>query len=233
MNKWQAVVFDLDDTLYPERDYVLSGFNAVTNWAETALDIPAQQGFAELSALFESGVRGDTFNSWLVAHQIAPKGDLIGQLVKVYREHEPKLMPFPEIPLLLERLNKRCKLGLVSDGYLDVQRKKWAALKLQSYFQGVVFSDELGRECWKPSAKPFELVAQRLEIEPSSAIYVADNPKKDFPGAHEVGMSTIWLRRSGGEYSDLEPPTPQHAPRLTLTSFSELIEFFEAQELLF
>ncbi len=56
----RAVVFDLDDTLYPERAYVLSGFHAVAAWAEEQLKIPRRLGFAELRQLFEDGVRGNT-----------------------------------------------------------------------------------------------------------------------------------------------------------------------------
>jgi putative hydrolase of the HAD superfamily len=56
----RAVIFDLDDILYPERAYVLSGFHAVAAWAEEQLKIPRRLGFAELRQLFEDGVRGNT-----------------------------------------------------------------------------------------------------------------------------------------------------------------------------
>jgi FMN phosphatase YigB (HAD superfamily) len=37
LRDWQGIVFDLDDTLYPERGYVLSGFKAVASCAEARL----------------------------------------------------------------------------------------------------------------------------------------------------------------------------------------------------
>ena len=55
--KWRAIVFDLDDTLYPERDYVLSGFRAIARWAAEHLRIPAEDGYRELAELFAAGVR--------------------------------------------------------------------------------------------------------------------------------------------------------------------------------
>jgi len=221
MPKWQAIVFDLDDTLYPERDFVLSGFWAVARWGERHLGIQRDQGYAHLCALYESGVRGDTFNRWLAAQGITD-AMLISRLVQVYREHVPCLTPFPEVPDLLTRLHRRYRLGLLSDGYLDVQCRKLAALGLESYFDAIVFSDEWGREAWKPSLKPFQAILRQLEVAASAAIYVADNPLKDFVGARQVGMFTVRILRPGGEYAHLVPPTPQHAPDHTINRVSEL-----------
>ena len=225
MSAWQAVVFDLDDTLYPERDYVLSGFKAVALWAEEHVQIPFEQGYAELRGLFEGGVRGDTFNRWLAAHEFAPTDRLISQLVHAYREHEPVLQPFPEIPPLLGLIRPRCRLGLVSDGYLAVQQRKLAALQLAGHFDAVVFSAQWGRESWKPSTKPFAAVLELLSAEAARSIYVADNPLKDFLGARRLGMFTVRVRHTGGEYALQSPPSAQHAPHLTLESLPELAEF--------
>ena len=234
MTPWRAIIFDLDDTLYPERAYVLSGFAAVAHWAEAALGIPAAPGYAALERLFAQGVRGDTFNTWLAAHGIptgdgenkvegaTPSSNVVAKLVEVYREHTPHLAPFPEVPPLLGRLSQNYRLGLVSDGYLAVQQRKWAALGLEQFFGAVVFSDELGRAHWKPSPRPFEVVTQRLGVPPETAVYVADNPKKDFLGARRAGLGAVWLRRPDGEYTALEPPTPDHAPSVTIAELGAL-----------
>ncbi|NLX10377.1 MAG: HAD family hydrolase [Chloroflexi bacterium] len=219
MNRWQAIVFDLDDTLYPERDYALSGFRAVAHWADSRLGIPAGQGYAELRRMFEQGVRGDTFNRWLAAHGV-PADGWIEELVQVYRTHIPVLTPFPEVPALLAALRPHYRIGLVSDGYLDVQRQKFAALRLADYFDAVVFSDEWGREAWKPSIFPFVRVAQMLRVEPRRAMYVADNPTKDFLGARRAGLTTVWCRRAHGEYTHLEPPTDEHEPDWSIPSLA-------------
>ncbi|NJK79923.1 MAG: HAD family hydrolase [Chloroflexaceae bacterium] len=221
MSRWHAIIFDLDDTLYPEQAYVLSGFRAVAQWAAVHLDIPAVQGYAELHQLFQQGVRGDTFNRWLHLHSLDADA-LVPQLVQVYREHTPLLEPFPEIPALLDRLCNTCRLGLVSDGYLAVQQRKFAALGLGHAFQAVVFSDQWGRQAWKPSVQPFQAVVQQLRIAPDQAVYIADNPTKDFLGARQIGMATIRVQWVGGEYAHLVPPTPAHAPDITLTTPDEL-----------
>ena len=207
----RAIIFDLDDTLYPERDFVLSGFRAVALYSEKTLGIPAEAGYVSLLALYESGVRGDTFNRWLATFG-RPEESLVEQCVQVYRRHNPDIQPFDGVPRLLQDLAGEHRLGLVSDGYLAIQKRKLSALALAPYFDAVVFSDEWGRMAWKPSSRPFQAILQRLDLAAGQAIYVADNPLKDFYGARRLGLATIMIKRPAAEYSHLQPPTPAHAP---------------------
>ena len=223
MRKLAAVVVDLDYTLYPEREYVLSGFRAVAQWAETNLALPSEKGFAELKTLFDEGVRGDTFNRWLAAHGYS---DDIAPIVTVYREHTPTLTPFADAVPLLEYLHPDYKIGLVSDGYLNVQKLKWAALGLEKWFEAVVFSDEWGRAAWKPNRKPFDEVLSRLNVDAAESVYIADNPRKDFLGARNAGMKSIRVRRAGGEYSHLEPESDQYAADMTVETFTKIDDTF-------
>lgn len=221
MRELQAVVFDLDDTLYPERAYVLSGFRAVAAWAEEQLDIPADQTFVELRQLFNEGVRRNTFDCWLEnqgfhANRWAP------QMVAVYREHQPQITPYPHVLEPLQRLRHRYRLGLVTDGYLAVQQRKLACLGVEPFFDAVVFSDELGPEAWKPSPRPFQVVLERLEITGPEAGYVADNPTKDFFAARHLGMWTVRVRHPDGLYRHLEPPSAEHAPDVEIESVDRL-----------
>jgi putative hydrolase of the HAD superfamily len=224
MNKWKAIVFDLDDTLYPERDYVFSGFRCVAAWAETHCNIPAMEGYQHLTSLYESGVRGDTFNRWLQSYQRSLH--FVPELVETYRRHTPTLELFPAMGPLLANLHKLFRLGLVSDGYWDVQKRKFAALKISNYFDAVVFSDEWGREAWKPSPFPFLTIVERLGLPAHEIVYVADNPTKDFYGARQIGMATIWCRHSNGDYVHLEPPSASYAADLTVDSVDSLYEIF-------
>lgn len=217
----RAIVFDLDDTLYPEHTYVMSGFHAVATWIEAQVGIAQDESFSRLQCLYHSGVRGDTFNQWLEGIGIAPT-PWIPQLVKVYREHFPQITPYPEVMALLPELRQRFRVGLVSDGYLEVQQSKFRALGLDQYFDGVVFSDELGADAWKPSSRPFLLVLERLAVAGREAIYIADNPQKDFIGARKVGMRTVRIRRPDGVYAHLEPASPEFVPDIELTNLVDL-----------
>ena len=217
----EAVVFDLDDTLFAERQYVLSGFRAVAKWLDEEHGVPGGPAFSELRDLFEGGVRLTTFDEWLdgrgLSHEVETR-----ELVEVYRNHVPSISPAPGVEALLESLGPRFLLGVVSDGYAQVQRGKFAALHLEHHFQAVVFSDDLGRAYWKPSPRPFEVVTERLGIAAANCVYVADNPTKDFIGARSIGMKTVRLRRPEGVYALAEPPTEAHKPDFEVTETAGL-----------
>jgi putative hydrolase of the HAD superfamily len=224
----EAVVFDLDDTLFAERQYVLSGFRAVANWLEERHGIEGAPAFSELRALFEGGVRLTTFDEWLdgrgLGHAVETR-----ELVEVYRNHVPAISPAPGVERVLERLGGRYRLGLVSDGYAQVQRAKFEALRLTGHFEAVVFSDELGRAYWKPSPRPFEVVTELLGLAAANCVYVADNPTKDFIGARSIGMKTVRLRRPEGVYALAEPPTDAHAPDFEVTETWSLMSLLEGK----
>src|SRR3990172_10459975 len=94
MSRWRAVVFDLDDTLYPERDYVRGGFEAAAGWATAALGVERQAVFEELWGMFEAGVRGDTFDRWLARSGFPAQANR-EQMIASYRGHQPRLEPYP------------------------------------------------------------------------------------------------------------------------------------------
>ena len=222
-NAYKALLFDMDDTLYPERDYVLSGFDAVAHWAQNTLNIPQAQTQRHLRRLFATGVRGDTFNRWLALaglHHHAP--ELIPQLVNVYRRHQPQLTPFPEAASALQQYHRHYQIALISDGYLEVQQRKFKALRLAHYFDAVIFSDTWGREAWKPSTHPFREALRQLQVSPTQALYIGDNPRKDFLGPRRLGMRSIWVRLPGGEYTSEQPPSTDHEPDAIAHSWQEL-----------
>jgi putative hydrolase of the HAD superfamily len=221
--RWRAVVLDLDDTLYPEAAYVRSGFRAVAARAQETLGVPAADAEAELVALCEAGVRGDTFDRWLADRGLG--GDVaVGDLVAAYRAHAPDIAPSPEAGPLLRRLRADgCAVGLLSDGDPAVQGRKLDALGLRDAFDAIVVTGELGPDAGKPSPRGFEEVLRRLgDAPPGEAVYVSDNPAKDFIGARRAGMRSIRVRRPGGIYAALEPETAEHAPDAEVAGLDEL-----------
>jgi putative hydrolase of the HAD superfamily len=124
--------------------------------------------------------------------------------------------------LLLERLAGRHRLGLVTDGFASVQQRKLASLRLSEQFDALVLTEELGPGLSKPSAFPFQVVLKRLGVSAEEAVYVADNPTKDFIGARLVGMATVRMRSRAGLYTDLEPPSPEHAAEIEIDDLRSL-----------
>lgn len=223
MPRLRVIIFDLDDTLYPEREYVRSGFRAVAAWVEGRLGLRAGEAFDGLEALFGAGVRGDTFNRWLADRDVSDDG-VVAEMVEVYRGHFPSITPYHGVPELLSRLRADHKLGLLSDGDGGVQRRKLEVLGLVDAFDTVLFSDTLGRGSRKPSPRPYEAVLVALGVTGPESVYVSDNPTKDFLGARLAGLSSIRLRMPGGIYAGLEPESPDHAPDLERSNLVGLEE---------
>jgi putative hydrolase of the HAD superfamily len=130
---------------------------------------------------------------------------LIDDLVRAYRTHEPRLTLFEDADRVLPLLWPRYTLGILTDGASDVQRRKVKALDLQHRVEAIVYSDDFGREQWKPSPIPYLELLRRLHAEPSRAVYVGDNPKKDFVGARRLGLQTVRIRRPNTEHAHVEP----------------------------
>jgi len=229
----RAVIFDLDDTLYPERDYVLSGYRAVTEHlhdrlhrGEDFLGFLRDRFFAQYGGAIppaqvanngpgeskpRPGVFAGAFDALNDHFGLGLTGEQILELVKVYREHVPVIEPYPSIPEMLGRLHADYRLGLLSDGYLPAQRLKFQALKLERFFDAAIFTEDFGRDCWKPSGKCFQMIAQKLGVPHAGCAYVADNPAKDFLAPNQLGWRTIQYLQPGQIHAAKAPP-PGGAP---------------------
>lgn len=196
---FKAIIFDMDDTLYPEREYVKSGFKAV----DTFLMEKNIQGFYQLaSKYFENGHRGKIFNDVLDTLNILYEERDIIELINVYRNHFPIINFFEDAELLINDLSSKYPLGLITDGYLNAQKNKVKALNLKKNFHKIVITDELGREHWKPSKLPYEIIKEHFKVNHSELVYIGDNAKKDFVAANKLGWTTIQVIRASGEYND-------------------------------
>ena len=120
----KCVVFDLDDTLYDEQDYCKSGFFAVTAAVADLKKADQKQVFQLLCRNFQAGRRLNLFNSVLDELKITYDDNFIAELVNVYRSHTPSIELPEESRRVLERLKKKYKLALITDGFLPAQYLK-------------------------------------------------------------------------------------------------------------
>ncbi|NLF29436.1 MAG: HAD family hydrolase [Planctomycetes bacterium] len=200
-NPRKAVVFDLDDTLYCERDYVRSGYRAVA--ASMAADPAAAEAVAAwMWRRFCEGRGERMFNAAAERFGLPDDPATIAGWVACYRDHAPILQPHPDAVAVLDALRGRVRLGLLSDGFLPAQSIKLDALGLRGYFDAIVFTEAMGRDCWKPSAAGFERIAAELGVPHACCAYVGDNPAKDFVAPNALGWLTIQWRRDGQVHAD-------------------------------
>ena len=222
------MVFDIDDTLYMEMDYLRSGFAAVGAWAETRLGLTSFSERCWLS--FETGARHSIFDDVLASYGFAEadERDLVAALVERYRRHPPSISLLPDADAALRRLHGLFHLAAVSDGPLDSQRAKVRALGLMGRLEPIVLTEELGRGRGKPNPAAFRLIEDRLEVGGDRCVYVADNPVKDFQAPAALGWRTVRVRRRGGlhEKAPSGPDVDFEVATLAPLDFDEIVLSF-------
>ena len=207
-----GVVFDLDDTLYLERDYVRSGFQAVAEDAVAGTSVSADEASKFLWDGFLAGVRGSSFNDLLAEYPDISERRGVPDLVRVYREHAPTIDFLPGVEALLQELQSLgVPLAVITDGPLESQAAKAEALGVARYADPVVLTDAWGQDFWKPHVRAFEHVAKAFGLPHDRLVYVGDNPLKDFHAPTALGWRSVRLRMAGQVREKLEhdamPPT--------------------------
>ncbi len=193
-----VVVFDLDDTLAPERDFVLSGIRSLRDM----LCADFGEAFSEdaITVMNDAANRGRNHYSALedLARRRGVEVDM-KRVVSACREHMPDsgYALVPGASLLLDRLRGAgIPIGIITDGRSVTQRNKLQSLGLTGYVdeEHLYISGERGHD--KHSPEPFKHF-MRLHPEARRMVYVGDNPAKDFLQANLLGWETVMLRDSG------------------------------------
>ena len=223
----KAIIFDMDDTLYPEYEYVLSGFKAVNDYLEQKNIF----GFYKIAVqLFEKGERGKIFNDSLDILGISYNKEDILSLLKVYRNHKPTIKLFLDARHILDELSCKFPLGLISDGYLEAQQKKVEALKIEKYFAKIILTDEIGKDAWKPSPIAYEKMSDYFNVKHSEMIYIGDNASKDFITANKFGWTTVQIIRDSNEYKKIDV-LPEYKAQFEVYSLTEVINIINLKNI--
>jgi|UPI0006500392 putative hydrolase of the HAD superfamily len=188
----KIIIFDLDNTLYNEREYVISGFKAVAIFLAKEKSL---NHYAVYSSLLESFVlngRGNNFD--YLCRKLNIDSCIISKLVDVYREHCPEISLREDIEVFLWKLSKEYKLCLLTNGWLMPQKMKVEALRLERYFDTIFYSQQDGLDFAKPHPKYFTQVLQFYDIEASEALMIGDDPIADIQGAKNLGMPHFQVR---------------------------------------
>ena len=189
LDDMEAVIFDLDDTLYSEKEYVRSGYHKIAEH----FGIPELED--SLWTVFENG--------GMAIDEVFEKIGMVAnkdEALKVYRFQKPDIHLYNGVSELLRRLRPFFKVGIVSDGRPEGQRAKIEALKLE--VDEIIITDELGGiEYRKPNPKAFELMQQKMNIPYEKMVYVGDNPQKDFQAPELLNMKCILFNNPDGLYS--------------------------------
>lgn len=191
----KAVIFDLDDTLYSEKEYVKSGYAAVAKVLPYVKDAEAKlwKAFEEKKFAIDDVLRSENIYS----------EELKQKCLEVYRFHQPSIHLYDEAMEILTQLRKKgFQIGIITDGRPEGQRAKIQALNLLQFVDHIIVTDELGGiEFRKPNEKAFVLMKERLNIEYAEMCYIGDNICKDFIAPQKLGIRSIWFCNKDGIYN--------------------------------
>ena len=92
----------------------------------------------------------------------------------------------------LERLSKKYRLFLASNGTASVQHSRMTSANLYRFFEGIFISQEIGHN--KPSPDYFEACFARIPgFHRAKAMIVGDSLTSDIRGGLQAGIHTVWV----------------------------------------
>lgn len=212
-------VFDLDDTLYPEIDYVRSGMDHVCDRLLEALGVDLHEALRQAVAAGE--------RDWLafLAREASLPDTAVASLLWIYRLHPPTLALTPDCASLLDHLQSAgAPVLILTDGRSITQRLKLHALGLSHL--PTLISEDWGDEDKRSPTRFREVMARFPD---KTWLYVGDNPAKDFVAPRALGWRTMGVKT--GEHGIHQPhilnESLQHAPEVWLPRLGVLREWLE------
>ncbi|MGV8812469.1 MAG: HAD family hydrolase [Gelidibacter sp.] len=179
-----VVVFDLDDTLYNELDYLKSAYKSIAQLLE-----PDEWRllYSKMFSLYRSKI--NVFEYAANTYNIEVK-----LLIEMYRNHKPNIQLFDGVLDVLEAIkSKNGKIGIITDGRSKTQRAKIESLGILNYIDKIIISDEIGFE--KPCFANFQAIEKSLTG--TIYYYISDNLKKDFIAPNSMGWKSVALIDNG------------------------------------
>ena len=203
-------IFDLDDTLVSEIDYLKSAYRNISKKFDG--------GEILYNQMLEKYYNKEDVFLWLSEEYGVAKNELL----LIYRFGMPELTLKDGASNILNRIkNENFLLGLITDGRSVTQRNKLKALGLEDNFEKIIISEEFGTE--KPNPENFKTF-HREDI--SEYFYIADNTQKDFIAPNILGWTTICLKNDGQNIHKQDfSVSKEYLPKYQITHLNELEKF--------
>ena len=181
-----VIVFDLDDTLYAEEDYVISGIRFLEEFLSNNYEFP-KKGF-----LLEAYLNGEKDFLDLATKKLKLPEEIKVSLLWLYRLHTPNIELFSDMKGVLDSLlQMNSNVSILTDGRSVTQRLKVKSLGINNL--PIYISEEYISE--KPNKKRFLQIQK--DYPNKKYVYIADNPVKDFKAPLEMDWICIgadWIK---------------------------------------
>jgi FMN phosphatase YigB (HAD superfamily) len=226
---WDALIFDLDDTLIQTSTYILPrAFVELSSFI-------AEQYSVHLNAFeIEERKRSSTslersslfFNdlalyvkSFIKDDDISPD-ELTSEMQKIFYERtvsEKEVILYPGVDLFLEDVSRSTSIFLVTAGHHPTQHKKIELSGLKDYFDEIHVIDYKGKET---KGDAFNLILAHHNFRPEHVLVVGDRLASEIYQASKLGLTTAWLKSGEHTQERMDAVTPD----FTYESIVELIE---------
>ena len=201
------IILDLDDTVYSERSFQRSGFNALL----TELNLTA---LADAESLMRVSMHGEDVFQYLGLSENGRQ-----RALEIYRNHIPQIELYEDAADFINLArNKYCSIVIATEGRSITQRNKIAALGLTGLVDLLLISEELG--CPKVDENFYTKLEVNADLD---VVMIGDNPIKDFLIPNKLGWESVMLAARGNNVHDqhIEIDSSYNA-KYTIKSFSEL-----------
>lgn len=179
----KTIIFDLDDTLYKEIDFLKSAYQEIAE----ICDDKDEDLFNDMIGWYHNDK--NVFEKLVERYPHVT----IRELIQRYRNHKPNIKLSREVKQVLDFFRTEgCNIGLMTDGRSITQRNKLRALGIEDFFDAILISEEFGSE--KPSKDNFIFFEKKFD---GAFAYIGDNTAKDFITPNKLGWSTICLLSNG------------------------------------
>jgi putative hydrolase of the HAD superfamily len=198
----KAVLFDLDDTLWPIAPVILEAEQILFAWLREHAPRVAQQFTIDSlrHARLELLARrpeiqldlGALRRAGLIA-AFEQAGEDAGKVELAMTEFfaaRNAVIPYDDVLPGLLRLKGRVRIGSVTNGNADLQ-----TIGLARHFDASVAAPGFGVA--KPDPRIFLEACRLLDVAPQEAVYVGDDLRLDVYGAQRAGLRAIWMNRTG------------------------------------
>ena len=223
-NKYKAIFFDADDTLF---DYPCAERAALLACLKE-FRIPVEPGS------FIAAYRRHNHDVW----REFERGETDQATLRVERFRRLAVeLAIPDLPLervsalylaaladqsqllpgaldLVRGLAKEFPLALITNGIAAVQNKRFAASPITACFRSIVISEEVGIA--KPDPRIFRPALEKLGVAAADVLYVGDSVTSDMAAARNAGMDFCWVNPGR------VPVPPGYAPVHVITAITEL-----------